>query len=81
MECACCVWGDCGGGESGYSALWCCGVGALGGVRAWGRGRGAGEVGEGGEVSFSEGGFGGKYHQFLFRSKDGDGSCAGRGLG
>ena len=57
------------------------GWGVSGGVLAWGRGRGAGEGGEGVEVSFSDGGFGGKYCPFSFCDEDGDGSCAGRGLG
>ena len=39
------------------------------------------EGGEGGEVSFSDGGFGGKYRPFSCRDEDGDGSYAGRGLG
>ena len=66
MDCACCVRGDCG---------------VSGGVLAWERGRGAGEGGEGGGVSFSDGGFGGEYRPFSFRGEDGDGSCVGRGLG
>ena len=57
------------------------GGGVSGGFLAWGRGCGVGEVGEGGGVSFSDGGFGGKYRPFSFRDEDGDVSCAGRGLG
>ena len=34
-----------------------------------------------GSYQFSDGGFGGKYRPFLFHDKDGDGLCAGRGLG
>ena len=51
-----------------------------GGVLAWERGRGAGEGGEGGGVSFSDGEFGGEYRPFSFRNEDVDGSCAGCGL-
>ena len=61
-----CVRGDCG---------------VLGGVLALERGRGAGEGGEGGGVSFSDGEFGEEYRLFSFRNKDVDGSCAGCGLG
>ena len=53
----------------------------LGKVRSWGRCYSAGEGGEGGEVSFSDGGFGGKHRPFSFRDEDGGGSCAGCGLG
>ena len=66
VDCACCVCGDCG---------------VSGGFLSWGRGHGVGEVREGGEVSFSDGGFGGKYRPFSFRNEDGNGLCAGRGLG
>ena len=55
--------------------------GVLGGVLAWERGRGAVEGGEGGGVSYSDGGFGGEYHPFSFCDADVDGSCAGCGLG
>ena len=66
VYCAFCVLGECG---------------ILGGILAWERGRGAGEGGEGGGVSFSDGGFGGEYGPFSFRDEDVDGSCAGCGLG
>ena len=66
VDCAFCVCGD---------------FGVSGGVLAWERGRGAVEVGEGGGVSFSDGGFGGEYRPFSFRDEDVDGSCAGCGLG
>ena len=66
VDCAFCVRGDCG---------------VSGGVLAWELGRGAVEGGEGGGVSFSDGGFGGEYRPFSFRDEDVDGSCAGCGLG
>ena len=59
----------------------CGDFGVLGGVLAWERGRGAGEGGEGGGVSFSDDGFWGDYRPFSFLDEHGDGSCAGRGLG
>ena len=54
VDCACCVRGDCG---------------ISGGVLAWGRGRGAGEGGEVGEVSFSYARFGGGTVHFRFATK------------
>ena len=66
VGCAFCVRGNCG---------------VSGVVLAWERGRGAGEVGVGGWVSFSDGGFGGEYRPFSFRDEDVDGLCAGCGLG
>ena len=66
VDCAFCVLGDCG---------------VSGGVLAWERGRGAGEGGEGGGVSFSDGEFGVEYRAFLFCDEDVDGSCVGCGLG
>ena len=66
MDCAFCVRGDCG---------------VSGGVLAQERGRGTVEGGEGGGVSFSDGGFGGEYRPFSFCDEVVDGSCAGRGLG
>ena len=65
VDCAICVRGDCG---------------VSGGFLSWERGRGAGEGGEGGGVSFSDGGFGGEYRPFSFRDEDVDGSCVGYGL-
>ena len=53
-ECAFCVRGDCG-----------VSVGFL----AWERGRGAGEGGEGGGVSFSDSGFGEEYRPFRFTTR------------
>ena len=66
VDCAFCVLGDCG---------------VSGGVLAWESGRGSGEGGEVGGVSFSDGEFGGEYRPFSFRDEDVDGSCAGCGLG
>ena len=51
----------------------------LGGVLAWERGCDAGEGGEGGGVSFSDGEFGVEYRPFLFCNEDVDGSCVGCG--
>ena len=56
---------DLGGVDCAFFVRGYCGV--LGGVLDWERGRGAVERGEGGGVSFSDGGFGGEYRPFSFR--------------